>query len=224
MWLTWHCAIIPLDWLLDQEEVQDAVCGRAAIHLFGHKHRQRVIRDPHYIRFAAGAVTPDRYDLEWHPGYNLIRIGVAGNGQERTLHIQAYMREWQASPEQYRAVLTGNGEDVVQHSIAIPSSANAILSVPDIGGNEPTAQNVSALEAEADMVATMSQESTRNLVFRFWNLTISQRRDVALRLGLIDEEELSLPEPERYGRALLRAGELKILDRLAHEVAEMEED
>ena len=31
----------PPDWLMDQDEVDDAICGRAAIHMFGHKHRQR---------------------------------------------------------------------------------------------------------------------------------------------------------------------------------------
>ena len=213
----------PPDCFLDQEEVEDAVRGRAAIHLFGHKHRQRVMQDSNYIRFAAGAVNPDRYEPRWQPGYNLIRVEVAGNGQERALNIQGHLLEWQASPEQYRAVLAVNGEDVVQHRIAIPTSTNAIVTVPDISENESTAQNLPALEAEADVEAAMSQESTRNLVFRFWNLTISQRREVALRLSLIDEAELILPEPERYGLALSRAGEREILDQLAHEVAEMEE-
>lgn len=38
----------PPDWFMDHDEIQDAVCGRAAIHLFGHKHRQRVMQDPYY--------------------------------------------------------------------------------------------------------------------------------------------------------------------------------
>jgi hypothetical protein len=38
-------------------------------------------------------------------------------------------------------------------------------------------------------------------------LTMSQRRDIALRIGLISQDELGLPEPERYGRALIRAGQ-----------------
>ncbi len=142
---------------------------------------------------------------------------------KRALNIQGHLLEWQASPEQYRAVLAVNGEDVVQHRIAIPTRTNAIVTVPDISENESTAQNLPALETEADVETAMSQESTRNLVFRFWNLTISQRREVALRLSLIDEAELTLPEPERYGLALSRAGEREILDQLAHEVAEMEE-
>ena len=68
----------------------------------------------------------------------------------------------------------------------------------------------------------MSDEGTRNLVFRFWSLTVSQRREIALLLGLIDEKELGLPEPERYGRALLRASERGVLDQVAHEVVQRE--
>jgi len=59
-------------------------------------------------------------------------------------------------------------------------------------------------------------------VFRFWNLTTSQRREIALKLDLIDRDELKLPEPERYGRALLRAGERSVLDQVAREVAQRE--
>ena len=68
----------------------------------------------------------------------------------------------------------------------------------------------------------MGDASTRNLVFRFWNLTISQRREIALRLGLISEDELGLPEPELYGRALIRAGQSGKLDELGRAVAQKE--
>src|SRR3546814_262534 len=76
--------------------------------------------------------------------------------------------------------------------------------------------------ADADVEAAMSNEDTRNLVFRFWNLTVSQRREITLSLGLIDEDELRLLEPERYGRALLRAGERDLLNELAREIARLE--
>ena len=68
----------------------------------------------------------------------------------------------------------------------------------------------------------MGDASTRNLVFRFWNLASSERREIALALGLINAEELRLPEPERYGRGLLRAGERGQLAALAREIAKRE--
>jgi len=35
----------PPDWFMDQDRVDDAINGRAALHFFGHKHRQRVHRE-----------------------------------------------------------------------------------------------------------------------------------------------------------------------------------
>lgn len=214
----------PPDWFIDQDDVQDAICERAAIQLFGHKHRQRVTQDPNYMRFGAGAVNPDRNELGWQPGYNLIRLHVTGGGRDRTLGIEAHVLEWQASPEQYRATLTRQGEPVWQHRIAIPAREPTIRSGGDrIETVRPISPEV-APEAHGDVEAAMSDESTRNLVFRFWSLTISQRREIALRLGLIEDNEIDLPEPERYGRALLRAGERGLVEDLAREIANMEKE
>ena len=68
----------------------------------------------------------------------------------------------------------------------------------------------------------MSEEHTRNLIFRFWRLTGSQRREIARGLGLSQEKDLAIPEPERYGRALLLAGERGLLDQVANEIAKRE--
>lgn len=211
----------PPDWFLDHDEVHDDICGRAAIHLFGHKHRQRVTQEVGYIRFAAGAVNPDRNEPGWRPGYNLIRVDVHGAGPDRALDIEAHLLEWQASPEQYRPILTARGDPVLQQRIAIPARVAAPARAVD-KAEAAIAPPAAPPEADADVEAAMGDEGTRNLVFRFWNLTISQRRDIARRLGLIEEDELGLPEPERYGRALRRAGERGLLDQLAREIAELE--
>jgi hypothetical protein len=54
----------------------------------------------------------------------------------------------------------------------------------------------------------MSDDKTRNLVLRFWSLASSERREIALHLGLIEHEDIRIPEAERYGRAFQRVGEL----------------
>lgn len=206
----------PPDWFSDQDEVDEKITNRAAIHLFGHKHRQRVTKGDGYIRFSAGAVNPDRGEVGWQPAYNLIDVRVTGQGVDRALQVEAHLLQWQANPEQYRPVLTATGEAVFRHRIPIPGRPR----VPDIAAAAPAAD--AAVMPATDAEAAMSDEGTRNLVFRFWNLTISQRREIALALNLIDRDELQLPEPERYGRALLRAGERGLLDQVAHEVARRE--
>lgn len=206
----------PPDWFSDQDEVDEKIANRSTIHLFGHKHRQRVAKDDGYIRFSAGAVNPDRNEAGWQPAYNLIDVRVTGHGPQRALEVEAHLMQWQANPEQYRPTLTAQREAVFRHRIAIPSHtrgpAVAATAPASIGADPPA-------PTDTDVEAAMSDESTRNLVFRFWNLTTSQRRDLALKLALIDREELKLPEPERYGRALLRASERGVLDQVAHEVA-----
>ncbi len=209
----------PPDWFSDQDEVEEKICNRSAIHLFGHKHRQRVSKDDGYIRFSAGAVNPDRNEVGWQPAYNLIKVDVVGEGPARALEIEAHLLQWQANPEQYRPMQTSQRDEVFRHRIPIPGRTRAPVTVaaaPTTAPPDPMA------EADADVEAAMSDESTRNLVFRFWKLTVSQRRDIALGLGLIDRAEMSLPEPERYGRALLRAGERGLLEQVAREVAKRE--
>jgi hypothetical protein len=68
----------------------------------------------------------------------------------------------------------------------------------------------------------MSNESMRNLVFRFWKLASSERREIAFDLGLIDNSDMRLPEPERYGRALISASERGLLEKLAEEIGRRE--
>ncbi|PZX01988.1 3',5'-cyclic AMP phosphodiesterase CpdA [Pseudomonas sp. 478] len=212
----------PPDWFKDQDEIEDAVQGRAAIHMFGHKHRQRIVRDRRYVRLAAGAVNPDRVEPGWQPGYNLVDVTVEGRGAERKLVINSHLLAWQTHPEMFRPITDDDAGDVFIHSVSFPSRrlGNAAPLPPPTIADAPTTE---AIELPNDSVeASMSDEHTRNLVFRFWKLTTSQRREISLALGLIERSELKLPEPERYGRALLRAGERGLLDALANEVAKKE--
>jgi hypothetical protein len=90
-----------------------------------------------------------------------------------------------------------------------------------------TAQSAESLAAGSkgdvqDVEATMSSERTRNLVLRFWNLASSERREIAIGLGLMRENELQLPEAERYGRALTRAAEQGLLEKVVVEIEKRE--
>jgi len=206
----------PPDWLMDQDEVEDAINGRAAIHLFGHKHRQRLLRDHQFIRFDAGAINPDPNELGWHPCYNLIQLEVNGEGANRELRIAVHQLEWQTNPERYRARLDLNGGEVFHHVIRCP--ADEAPSILTLAGRAIAVPAPAPDPPPPDVEAAMGEQSTRNLVIRWWDLPMATRRDIALRLGLISQEEVSLPEPERYGRALFRAKERNQLQELSEEI------
>jgi hypothetical protein len=64
----------------------------------------------------------------------------------------------------------------------------------------------------------MSSPSTKGLVFRFWSLADSQKRDLMLKLKLISADELTLSDEELYDRGLRLAAQRGQLEELAREV------
>nr|WP_315487991.1 metallophosphoesterase [uncultured Rhodoferax sp.] len=217
----------PPNWFVDAMEVDSAMNDRAAIQLFGHEHLQRCTRTPEYVRFSAGALHPERYELGWKPGYNLIDLSVAGEGQDREVRIQAQVRQLQRNPEQFIPVQSSKGQDVWHANIAFPAHAKRVLRQGRVSAESVatalTPSPVSVpLPTASPAEVVMSSPSTKGLVFRFWHLTVSERRNLALRLNLITQADLELPEEERYDKALNLAAERGQLAELAGEVDKLQ--
>ncbi len=53
-----------------------------------------------------------------------------------------------------------------------------------------------------------------SIVIKFWHLASSERREIMLELGLIQDADLSLPEQERYSLAFKRCGERGLTEKL----------
>jgi len=216
----------PLDWLEDGETVDDALTSRAGFHLFGHKHKQRAVMEANWVRVGAGAVNPSRNEKPYDPGYNLIRLTVEGEGANRRLKVELHQRRMQENPEQFVPILNNQGGDVFSSAISVPVKAD----IPSIGGAAahavPSAANVVTSDQDEliaeDAEAAMGEEDNRDLLYRFWALSSSDRREIVTSLGLLDDGEIRLPEPERYGRALIRAGQRHLMDQVAAEVAKRE--
>lgn len=215
----------PIEWLIDADAVDDALTTRAAFHLFGHKHRQRAVMAD-YVRIGAAAVNPSRNEQPYQPGYNLIGLEVAGQGNDRHIRVELRQRRLQDNPERFIAVTSAGGGDVFCTNIPVPEEAP----LPMIGGAPKAAPAVvvksqndpAGIAIVPDAEAAMGEPDTRNLLYRFWRLTSGQRRGIAQDLGLLEEGDMRLPEPERYGRALIRAGERNLIDDVAAAVAKLE--
>ena len=214
----------PPDWLMDHDDVEDAVCGRAAVHFFGHKHRQRIHLDRHYARFSAGAVNPERHEPGWEPGYNLVRLSIAVENAHSYLDIEAHLLVWQTNPEMFRPRMAAHNEPFYRHRIRLPNSTlGSVRNVSPASAPLPAIVSEPSPSDVAGMETTMSDRDTRNLVLRFWDLSSSQRREIAIALDLLQGDEIAqLAEPERYGRALRRAGERGLLERVAEEIEKRE--
>jgi hypothetical protein len=220
----------PFDWFVDCEEVEDALNRRATLQLFGHRHRQRVHMEAEFVRWGAGAVNPSRGEMQYEPGYNLVRINIVGEGRERGISVETHQFTYQSNPEVFHPIRTAQGGEVFETVIRFP--ADVIPSFGSAAGDKPSGAVAPATTAdmpvnpqpakETDAEAAMGNEGTRNIVARFWELDGSERRELALDLGLISQEEIALSEPERYGKALIRAKERGLIDELANRIAKLE--
>lgn len=215
----------PIDWLADGEAVDDVLTTRAAFHLFGHKHKQRAVMAD-YVRIGAAAVNPSRDEQPYMPGYNLIDLKVGGQGSNRHIKVELRQRRLQDNPELFVAIANAQGGDVFRTVIPVPVE----MELPVIfEGPEARTTSMASTQGDPgkagavlDAEAAMGEVDTRDLLYRFWRLTSSQRRGIAQNLGLLDDEDMKLPEPERYGRALIRAGERNLINDVAAAVAKLE--
>lgn len=216
----------PPDWFMDTDDIEDAICGRSPIHFFGHKHRQRILMERNYARFSAGAVNPDHSEPRWEPGYNIVKIETVKRDGLLHLILEAHLRVWQTNPDGFHAKRNKEDKEVFHHEIPLHWEVPAMMVDKIAVASDSVASDFAAATSSTsatDLEATMSDERTRNLVLRFWNLPSSDRREIALTLGIINEEEIrKYPEAERYGRALRRAGQRGLMDRLSEEIASRE--
>lgn len=217
----------PPDWLSDCDDVEDKLNGRAMFQIFGHKHRQRINEEKRYVRWGAGAVNPSRSERQFEPGYNIIELAVAGEGAGRRIDISSHLFKFHDSPEAFHPIKTEEGSEVWRHSIAFAAEVVPVLITASVEADAERVTGVVFVEeavatADSDAEASMGDKRTRHLVDRFWDLDASDRREIALELGLITDEEIKLPDAQRYGVALIRAAERKLIDRLNELVSERE--
>ena len=64
----------------------------------------------------------------------------------------------------------------------------------------------------------MSSLNTKGLVYWFWNLSDSQKREIMFKLKLITQEDLALNDEELYDRGLRLAAKQGLLEVLTREV------
>ena len=191
----------PPSWMSDSKEVNRRLLGEPAIVLFGHEHERWLTRDvdgPMLVR--AGSVNPERYGSGWDPAYNLMHLSVGETTGGRFVKIRTWQYHWQDGPNMFVAVQSRIGNDYSDHVIALhgdwtpPEKPTAAAPVPtDEGGDaEPAAEE-----------NPLSGPDTRSLIYRFWKLRRTKRRQVMIALGAIGVDEAIANEPTRYRAAMV---------------------
>jgi predicted phosphodiesterase len=203
-------------WLRQRQEVEDHYADVAQLQIFGHIHTNRIDRDPHFVRLTASAMHPEHNEPGWEPGYNVLELNVDQNGDQRRLHVLAHVRVWQTAPGQFRAKMDRQKE-VFEHWIDLePWKPN------DVAVKSPTAVLEGGISPSTEPLEGGTMSLLRELGIRFYGLSFSQKSEIAGRLGLLEEEDMTQPDFERFRRVFVRASQRDKLKDLKQAIEEAE--
>ncbi|WP_313539226.1 metallophosphoesterase [Sphingomonas sp.] len=181
----------PADWLLDTVAQERALRDRSVLHFEGHVHDRLVVTNPRHMRFAAGAVSPNRYEASFEPGFNIVQLDVVKEDDDAYfLEVEAQVWAWQDNPGRFRLHLD-HGDQNWRHRIplpAIPAGAAPMMATDRL---PPPAPRETAGMGPA--------------IQRFWELPGSAKARIAGQLDLLTEDERRLPERYRYTNIFSRA-------------------
>lgn len=206
-----------LSWLRQRQMLEAHLNDVAPLQIFGHIHTNRIDPARDWLRLSASATHPDRGETAWEPGYNILELNVEGTGTSRMLHIKAHVRIWQTAPGGFRAKMD-RSSDVFDHTIALEPWEIPRATIEKIPA--PGASNLDAPGLAAPSPATMTL--LREIGIRFYQLSFSRKSEIAGRLNLLEEEDMSEPDFERFRRVFLRAHDRGQLKELAHAIEEFE--
>jgi 3',5'-cyclic AMP phosphodiesterase CpdA len=209
----------PCAWLRQGDALRDFLNDVARVHLFGHEHTNRIEMGRDWVRIAASAAHPDRTEPGWEPGYNLLELKVVGTGSDRSLEIGAHVRVWQQRPGEFRAK-TDRSADVFRQTIRL--DAWTPPAPPEGPAPATPAIAISAEKRQPihEPARSDPMDKLRDISIRFFKLTLSQKSAIAGKLNLLEEEDSSQPDFERFRRVFLRARDRGLVGDLDREVKE----
>ena len=206
-----------LSWLRQARALEDHLNTVAPVQIFGHVHINRIERNRDYLRLTASAANPDRREPGWEPGYNFIKLHVEGGPESRVLHSQSHVRVWQTAPTGFYPKMD---EDSLffEHTIMLEDwYPPALRIVPE--NDLSSHSELRAILGEQDEAI----DNMRELALRFYRLAFSQKLEIAGRLELLEEEDMQLPDFERFRRIFIRASSREIVGQLADAVTAAEQ-
>ncbi|WLO87360.1 metallophosphoesterase (plasmid) [Pantoea agglomerans] len=207
-----------LSWLRQAQEFEDHFNSVAPVQIFGHVHLNRIVRNRDYLRLTASAANPDRSEPGWEPGYNLIELSVTGGPEARVLHTRSHVRIWQASTAEFNAKMDRRSFSF-DHDISLESwypPVEQVRTYDDVLVVEP---EVTTMESGRGEV----MDSLRDLGLRFYRLSFSKKLEIAGRLELLEEEDMRLPDFERFRRVFIRASDRGIVREFNHAITAAEQ-
>ncbi|WP_434301400.1 metallophosphoesterase [Corallococcus exiguus] len=216
----------PPEWLRDQDSVEDHLKSKVHIQLFGHKHAQRVDVINEKVRLVAGAMHPERRERDWVPTYNILEIS---RRDADHINLRLFQRRWHQSETCFVADRNPNN-GMEYRDFKWPGFprrvrvGESVISPPQVTKPETPAVPHVVPTTVVDPEAAPASDSARLLTFRFLTLPSLVRYEIALKLGLLREEDDALPRESLFLEVFKRAVDARLLAKLWTETEQRHND
>ena len=217
----------PPSWLIDGNSADNSFNVKCRLQLFGHEHDQRIHLAKEFVRLSAGSINPHRLEPNWRPGFNWIEISIQTAGDRRDMHIDVLPREWQRQNESFVPLVDADLSDTHKQVITLPPW-NAPVATPSQQVAPKTDPSATAPAVSDDLTVAPrtdlqdKQLDFRDLIYRFFRLSASQKNEITGHLELASDEDGALAEFDRNKRSLIRAREQGLLSKLNAAIEQME--
>jgi predicted phosphodiesterase len=188
----------PPDWLVDGAQVRTALKAYSKIILTGHKHFHEEEEINGTLWLTSGAVHPSRAEQQWEPTYYYLKISVEDLGEQRSLRVDLFRRVWGDSQKAFVRP-AGQNEDFKTYRLPL---ARRDAPPKEIPVAQPSAGGVDV------------SLNRKKLLYAFVALPYHTRLSIMEQLKLIDDENRSLPDNERFASCFDRAAKQNRLNEV----------
>jgi hypothetical protein len=198
---------------------------RAKLHLYGHKHKVKVIKQNQSLKLAAGAMHPSRTEQEWEPRYNIIDLQIIQKESKNYLEVKLWKRVWSKGDTCFISDFGKTGKEFEIYELELERTE-----LEPIAGKAITEISVSEKpivkpeQNDVELIATSTTNPIRKLMFMFFSLPYHKKIKVAVNLGLIEDVDMDLNEVEKSQTYFDRAHKNNKLYDLWRFVCEESED
>lgn len=180
----------PPDWLVDGDDVRQALKVYAKVVLTGHKHSHEEEKVNETLWLSSGAVHPSRLETKWEPNYYMLRLSVEHNGDGRWLRVDLYRRVWSDIQRTFVRP-AGQDKDFKTYKLALGPRSR----------REPV-ETTESVRQDGEQEMSLSR---KKLLYAFVSLPYHTRVNIMEKLRLFDDSNRGLPDEERFASGFDRA-------------------
>lgn len=187
----------PPEWLYDGEQAEIDFLTRAKLHLYGHKHKIKVIQQNQSLKLAAGAVHPERDGQEWEPRYNILDLEIITKNSKSFLQVKLWKRVWDKDTTSFVADFDKKKlEEFTIYELELENTE--IESEKKVTVEKESIKTVKEeiKPMEVELIDPTQPNPLRKLQYMFASLPYPKRLKVVVKLNLTNDEDKNTPESQ----------------------------